>query len=359
MKILTYAAISGMMLAGSLASAQFYKTGAILFSINNGGKAAGINSDGYATWTAGGGLVEIGGSTDAGTATISSDGRYVAGTAVNPFTGLSEASRYDENSGTWTNLGSLGSSSGSNASAGWGMTGDATTVVGNAWVDAGHAHAIRINNGIVTDLGTNLTGHSSRAQAVSADGTLIGGYDEDSGGFWQGAVWKNGVETLLTDGGGNELGEVDAISGDGNWVFGGTDLNGNAYRWNENTGSETFDNPFGLSMTAAGASYDGSVVVGMAGDFFSGYEAWIWRAGFGVQSLESVAAGMNGYDGTQLLGGIGVSADGRYVVGSYANDFGFAGGGFVMDLQPVPEPSSLLALGGLALLAIRRRRGTK
>ncbi len=338
------------------AHAQFWKADAVLFSVNNNGQAAGINGNGYQMWTSGGGMVGIGGSTDAGTATISSDGRYVGGTALNPNTNLSEASIYDSVSGTWTNLGTLGSSSGSNASSGWNMTGDATTLVGNAWVDAGHAHAIRINNGTVTDLGTHFAGHSSRAQAISADGSVIGGWDEDTTGYWQGAVWINGVETRLFDQSSNMVGEVNAISGDGNWAFGGYDMNGNAYRWSPGTGIETFDNPFALPMEVTGSSYDGSVVVGYAGDYWDGYQSWMWTQGTGIVNLADYAAGLTGYTDTPFLGATGVSQDGQWIVGTYANFAGFVGGSYIIHREAVPEPCSLLALGGLGLFGLARRR---
>lgn len=359
MRTPTRLSLLALAFASVSAHAQFYKTDEFLFSINNGGKAAGSGGSGHVTWTALGGIVDIGGSTDAGTATISADGRYVGATAVNSATGLSEAARYDSVSGTWTTLGGFGSSSGSNSSSGWGMSADGSTIVGLGWVDAGHAHAMSITGTTVTDLGTNVPGNNSRAQAVSADGSVVGGWDDSDGGFWQGSIWKNGVQTLLTDSSGVAVGEVGVISGDGNWAFGGSTIDDKAYRWSEATGVETFDNPFGTPMIALGSSYDGSVVVGSAGSFFSGYETWIWTSATGVRNLEDIAAVLPGYDGTQLRSALGVSPDGRYVVGIYSNFIGFPGGGFAMDLQAVPEPCTMLALGGLAALALRRKRAVK
>lgn len=356
MRTLTRIGVLALALASTGAHAQFYKTDAFLYSVTNDGTAAGSDFDGHVTWTPGGGKVGIGGSTDAGTATISSDGRYVGATAINPTTGLSEAARYDTFSGTWTMLGTLGSSSGSNASSGWGMASDGSLLVGLAWVDAGHAHAFTTDGTTITDLGTSVPGNNSRAQAVSGDGTLVGGWDDSGGGFWQGSVWKNGVQTLLTDQNGNPVGEVGVISGDGQWAFGGSDVDGNAYRWSEGTGVQLFDNPFGTPMTALGSSNDGSVVVGLAGNFFTGYESWVWTSALGVRSLEEIAAMLPGYDGTQLRSALGVSPDGRYIVGITSNFIGFPGGGFAMNIESVPEPCTMIALGGLSLLAARRRR---
>ncbi len=336
--------------------AQFYSTtDAYLNSINNNGQAAGSNGGQFVTWTAGGGVNFIGGIPDAGVATISDDGHFVSGMAMNGSTGKTEMALFDSVNHAWTTLGSLGSSSGSNASAAWGMTGDASVVVGNAWVDAGHAHAVYWKNGVVTDLGSSLSGHSSRAQAVSADGSLIGGYDEDSTGYWQGTVWKNGAETRLFNSSNDELGLVGAISGDGQWVYGEDDYTGNAYMWNANTGVQEFANPFGAQMTVTGVSHDGSVVVGTAGDFFSGIQGWIWTSATGVESMNTFASGLSGYGGQDLFTPLGVSADGSYITGYYANMFGFAAGSFVVH-NPVPEPSSLALLAFGVPFLIKRRK---
>lgn len=357
MKIRTpYLILSLSLGAASVANAQFYTADGGLESINNSGFAAGYNGSGYETWTPTGGITTIGGQDDAGNAIVSADSRYVGGDAVNPSTGFSEAALYDTTTGTWTTLGSLGSSSGTNASATWAMTPDAKTIVGNAWINAGTADAIIIQNGTVTDLGTAYAGHSTRAESISNDGSIYGGYQEQPDGFWQGSIWSNGTQTLLNDASGNPLSDVSAISGNGAWAYTSSAYDNNAYKWSQSTGAVAFDNPFGIPMTVTGTNYDGSVVVGVAGDFFTGTQGWIWTAATGVESMNTYAASFGNYNGQALSDPLGVSQDGSYITGIYTDSFGFPAGSFVIHTQAAPEPVMLVALAaGIGALLIRKR----
>jgi uncharacterized membrane protein len=74
-------------------------------------------------------------------------------------------------------------------------------------------------NGMV-DLGSIVTGRSSRANAISANGTVIVGWQDEPTGTRSGAKWVDGVESFITDGNGNNVGEAGGISADGNTIIG-------------------------------------------------------------------------------------------------------------------------------------------
>ena len=50
----------------------------------------------------------------------------------------------------------------------------------------------------MVNLGSTVNGKSSRADAVSGDGKVVVGFQEHPTGFWQGARWVDGQQTLFT-----------------------------------------------------------------------------------------------------------------------------------------------------------------
>ena len=144
-------------------------------------------------WTQDTGVVLIGGVAPqnyGGQTDISGDGTLISATRINPDTNLGELSSYNVSTQTWTSHGSLGSSSGSSASSAWGMSSDGLTIVGLGWVNAGSAHAIKWTAAQgVEDLGSTVSGRSTRANTANSDGTVIAGWQDSSSGFRQGAVW--------------------------------------------------------------------------------------------------------------------------------------------------------------------------
>ncbi len=337
--------------------AQYYQVGGFAYSSTNSGIVAGTDAGADYIWNATTqATTVIGGSLDAGVTTISGDGRYVGGTAVVAGNTASQMARYDTMTGTWTGLGTLGSASGSNASAGWAMNGAGNVSAGNAWITAGYAHAMLNKNGVVIDLGATVAGHSSRGNAINfGDGSVVAGWDEDANGFWQGAFWKNGVETLMADGA-TQLQDAQAVTADGRYVYG----NGpQVYKWDTTLNTVSYlANPFGSDMSVTGVSADGSVAVGYYGSLFFGppRKGWIYTTAGGVQLLNNYAVGTSGYTNADLFTPLGVSQDGTYITGGYANAAGFFGGGFVLHSQAVPEPMPmlLLGIGAVALFAKKR-----
>ena len=355
--------------AASAAQAQFYRLGPydLPSSVTNAGLVAGYDDMGYFTWSAAGGRTSIPGAIPGngtgGIPRITENGFKLGATNTNPNTGLTEIASYDTTTGTWTTYGGLGASSDSSVSGGFGMSADGSVQVGNAWINAGTAHAIVVRDGVLTDLGSNVAGASSRADAVSNDGHLIGGYQDQEDGYRAAAVWIDGVEQVLTLGG-NPLQQVNAVSGDGQWAVGGGGYygNGSAYMWNPNTGVKLLDNPFydaGYELTATSVSFDGSVVIGYGQDFFFQRMGWIWTEATGTVTMESFASQFDGYGGEFLFGPLAVSQDGRNITGYGVNADWSGYTGWVISV-PIPEPSTWAMFGlGLGLLGFvgARRRG--
>ena len=324
-------------------------SGSQLFSqytdIGSGATATATNSNGtvvvgdvgseHFMWTASSGVTLIGGVGPqgyGGQTGVNAAGTLISGTRINPQTGLGELSIYEIAAQTWTSYGGIGGSSGSSTSSAWGMSSDGSTVVGLGWVNAGSAHAIRYDtaNGMF-DLGSTVSGSSSRANACNADGSIIAGWQDATNGFRQAAVWTNGVQELLTHNGGGLASEAGCISGDGIWVGGGGNSNNNyqAYRWSSSTGiSAIGPAPVnGWRGSTTSISHDGSTIVGF-------YRPWpapatlgngfIYTDSDGMQDLTLLATSL-GMDlqGRTLALPLGISADGSTVVGIDNTGSGF------------------------------------
>ncbi|HEY6942254.1 hypothetical protein [Dokdonella sp.] len=162
---------------------------------------------------------------------------------------------------------------------------DDGTAVGLAWTDdfsVAKAYYYSPVDGVV-DLPVDNTTSASRGNVVSADGHVVGGWSDDPvTGFRRGVVWVDRVATYVRDGDGNDLGETDGISGNGQWAV------GSGWRMNVQTGEITAipGMPF-----AFGVSDDGSMIVGASGFFDNPPRALlIWTEAGGSQILTDYLA---------------------------------------------------------------------
>jgi hypothetical protein len=371
MKMPATAVVAALALSATAAQAQFYRLGPsdTPSSVTNAGVVAGYDDANYFVWSLAGGRTVIPGAIPGngtgGIPRITADGLKLGATNTNPATGMTEIASYDLTSRTWTTYGGLGASSDNSVSGGFGMNASGTVQVGNAWVDAANAHAIVVRNGVLSELGSSVAGRSSRADAVSNDGSLIGGYQDREDGWRAAAVWIDGVQQVLTTQGGDPLGWVNDVSGDGMWAVGGGGYyaGGSAYMWNRNTGVKYLDNPFaadGWEMYATSVSFDGSVVIGYAQDLFFQRLGWIWTEASGTMAMEDYAARFDGYDGEHLLGPLAISQDGRNIVGYGLSSSWMEYTGWMISV-PVPEPSTWATMAlGLGLLGfVGRRRSSR
>lgn len=297
----------------------------------DGSLVAGTGSGQYWLWSAAGGLQFIGGLEPGngvgGQASVSFDGTEVGGTLLNPATGQYEAGRYSVAAGSWMPLGGLGGSSGQSTSSGWGTSGDGRVAVGLGWINPGVAHGFTYSaaTGMV-DLGSSVPDRSTRANDADYDGDVVVGWQDGVSGFRQGALWRDGVQTLIFDGGA-PMGELGCVSADGRWAGGlGVFANGQeAYLWSEGSGVVNLGH---LNPTHSGAvtgiSADGSFVVGFDRPFGPAVfgRGFAWTEQNGMVDLNDLAQ-FFGIDvgGAVLSLPLAVSADGRTIVGQGLQGF--------------------------------------
>lgn len=368
--------LAGGLLALAMASAahaQFYNlAGTPMLAVTglsyDGSRAVGVNGDNtpFFKWTAATGVTNGVGDFIGGEASISHDGNTVSFNTINPANGYREMALYNWNTGATTIVGSLGNvTDRSDAASAFALSGDGKTVVGLGWMPNTGAHAIKgTAAGGVTDLGSTVPGGSSRADAVNYDGSVIGGWQADETGFWRGAVWNNGVQTMLQSG--DEwtlLGPVNGLSADGKWAIGKA-TNDMAYRWSAEGGVEYIGGGlyWGDSANATAISADGRVIVGTSRSW-STPPMWgsgfIWTEELGLVDLTqyAVSQGMD-LQGITLAIPMAISGDGQTISGMASN-----GAGFILHLPnspvPVPEPSTMLLMAlGICGLLLRRTRNT-
>ena len=331
--------------------------------------ASGVSADGsvvaaydgarYYAWNAADGLTSIGGTWRGGVASVSNDGLLISGSAYGVGRTV-QAAVYNLATGHWKRLGGIGGESDGSASSAWDIAGNGESVVGLGWVNAGTAHAVQSTPaGDLHDLGSS--GGSSRANGVSADGSVVVGWDEQDTGFWQGTYWRNGVATAMFDNDGFAMNSANAVSDDGRWVVGDAGFGVQSWRYDIETGATQYlgdADPFGDMQGSTGISADGSVIVGYDRSFGPATFGMgtIWIEGLGMLNLTDYALGQ-GIDlmGRTLALPLAVSADGLTVVG-LDNLYH----GFVVTLTPVPEPATVALMGaGLAGLLLARRRASR
>ena len=323
----------------------------------DGSVVAGYNTSQFFYWAPETGITFIGGiaptAGGAGSAAISDDGTRLGYTVLNPKTNKTEGAFYDLATGTTTRIGSFGFSCDLAATNCWGMSGDGSTMVGLGWHKLCAARAYRYTtSGGLVDLGSSVSGASSRANASSANGSVIAGWQDSAAGARQGAVWQNGVQKLITTASGAALGEAGAVSADGNWVVGlGSSANNLlGWRWSNATGAPTLP-PSPIPSLPRGfptaVSEDGSRILVFYRTQFppaTGGEGYLWVNGT-LTSLETLAAqaGIALTPDIRMALPLGMSRDGYTIVGTARTATGIQG--FVLDL-PRPAPPCPADLNG-------------
>jgi hypothetical protein len=314
----------------------------------DGRVVAGYNTSQFWYWTPEQGLTFIGGVSPsaggAGSAGISDDGNRIGLTVLNPQSGKTEGAFHDRTTGQTSLVGNFGFSCDLAATSCWGVSGDGTTMVGLGWHNQCGARAYRFSTaGGLVDLGSSVPGRSTRANAANGNGTVIAGWQDSNSGFRQGAVWRNGVQKLVTMPNGQAVGEAGAVSGDGDWVVGlGAGAGGNlAWRWNEAQGLFTLPpSPIATLPRGfpTGINDDGSRIVLFYRTQFppaTAGEGYLWIDGT-LHSLETLAAaeGVAIPTGVRMALPLGMSSDGYTIVGTARTPNGIEG--FILDL-PRPE----------------------
>lgn len=274
----------------------------------------------------------------AGNTNISADGIFISATVVDPLTNRETVGIYVPILGEeWLYLPGF---TPEGEAAVFGMSTGGDFNVGLAWVNAGTAHAaVWEGPGSPVDLGTSVPGRSSRANAVSTDGSVIVGWQDTAQGQRQGAVWRNPQQEILTDEDGNILGEALAVSGDGSTITGFT-LDGGAYIWNETDGTIYYNDANEEYINSINAiSEDGRTAVGFSYSPFEGIllgEGFIWFKDTGFQNLDEFIADL-GFDTHDIDFSVvtALSPNGAFIGGLGANFTEMAAKGFVIDISSI------------------------
>lgn len=345
-----------LLLSARLGSAQFIaqETQFSPTGVSNQGKVAGYlaQSGPYSIWLPDsastviiGGLAP--GNGPGGQAGFSLDGRYLSGTSMGTDSSV-QMSRYDRTTGIWTQLGSLGYTSGTDLSDGYCISGDGGTVAGLAWADTTggrlftHAVAWTQQHGIY-DLGSlyDSIGRSTRANAVSYDGSVIVGW-QDFNGPWKSAVWRKNPaggyypnQYLVRDTtvsqyvDSNQLGECTAVSGDGKWIGGDGDYNNNyePWIWSYDSGMINLGSmPALYTGNLGGMNDDATIAVGWFDvqpiNFGSPTVAYIWTRAYGMMEMDSFVTNVLGdsLGAHQITAATCISPDGKYIAGYGINN---------------------------------------
>lgn len=269
---------------------------------------------------------EAGANGVSGNCNISADGSVISMSIPNPENeDKEEAVLYKVADQSLKFLGYLGFSTGIDTSSAWGMSSDGKNIVGFAWTSASKGEAVIWKNGAPTaGLGSTVPTRSSRADAVSADGSVVVGWQDAINGVRQGAIWINGVQQLLKDNEGNILGAAVAVSADGKTVVGIKNETGEGYIWNQTEGTIflSSDNPNYITSVSA-ISDDGNVAIGLSFDPTESIllgEGFIWTKDGGKANLNDYVTTL-GYDDLDIVFSVptGISPDGKFIGGIGAN----------------------------------------
>ena len=316
----------------------------------DGSVAAGYDVVQYLYWTAATGPVVIGGIAPGsqgagGSCEVSHDGTKLCGGFINPVTTKAQASVYSLVDQAWHPCGSMGASCDINSTSAWSISGDGNRVVGLGYPVACDARAFSwtLAGGFV-NMGTTQLLKPTRANDCDLDGNVIVGWQDLYTGFRQGAVWINGVQTLMKTSTNILLSEAQACSDDGSIVvgLGASSFNYEGWRWTSATGPVSLGAPpiTGHRIYPTDISADGTKILcfGRAGPPATSGEGYIWTQSDGFVSIEQIAllAGVTVPDGTFFSLPLGISADGLTIVGACRTSEGNAA--FILDLHPAALP---------------------
>jgi uncharacterized membrane protein len=280
-------------------------------------------------WTADQGFVDLGAGYFLDSSIgISADGSTITATIVGED-GLSDPGRWRQSTG-WLNLGhtAKGCSMDGNWGSGYGLNHDGSVVVGLAWYCPGAQGFRWTEGGRMVGL-SHPKGASSRASAISADGsTIVGFFEHPKQGIRRAVRWNPSRFDLFT--GTTTPGEATAVTSNGSQIVGqawdGTGIY--AFYFSDTAGLISLGTVSGLpsDQSIANGISDKGKVVGWSGDpFFGGTEAFVWNAANPTGKMRSlrktlIQAGAPIPAGIYLTNALTISADGSTVVGTWQDD---------------------------------------
>ena len=290
----------------------------------------GENSQGAFAWTLSG-TTSLGG---IAAIAANSDGSIITGDVS--ASGGNSAGRYRSARG-WADFGALGTSGcDSSLSSAYDISSDGSRCVGLGW-DGCSASAFLWSEGSgMTEMPQDGP-NSTRADTISGNGMVIGGWDEASNGSRRAAVWYEDTNSgewnevlLLTGTTGNTAGygEVNGSNSDGSILLGSSNgssiASDGAFVYREGSGVDVLGMvPQDASPATAGAldaSEDGNIIVGFQREGFGGaqqFKATIWTPDTGLVLLKTYLNDMGAEipEAFTLAAGMSVSDDGRVFCG--------------------------------------------
>ena len=262
----------------------------VVVSLGYGTGGGGISGDGSTVvgnygrggppfrWTERTGVVPMDVATTGETTTISQNGKYITTNLLNAWddSGLG-AFRWDERNG-WIPVDPVGAC-GTDTTAAYGVANDGT-VYGLAYNSCTDFKTFQWNPRSGTRLYPSATllpdgtPGNGRPNRISADGSTLVGWEENSWGGRVAVVWVQGKPTQILDENGQELDEASAVSGDGQVVGGARFQDGqprSGYGWRMRLGGKALDDfapvvPGDAPIRPYALSRDGSVMAGFSGD---------------------------------------------------------------------------------------------
>jgi uncharacterized membrane protein len=236
----------------------------------------------------------------------------------------------------WQDLGSEPGATNCDAflSGSHGLDHHGNLVVGLLWLAEkcrASAGTWNLSTGEVTALAKLIPDRSSRANAVSGDGSVIVGWQDLDDGFRQGAQWDDGIPAFIYDDLGRPVGEAHATNHDGSVIvgsgYGSVDGDSFAWRWKDGVGMKPIGTapPFALGGdVATDTSDDGSIVVGFLRYPDGAMRGWFWREEDGLRFMDDYLEEMRveAATGWEILSVSAVSADGRTMAGTGLNPAG-------------------------------------
>ena len=297
------------------------------FALSADGSVVAANVGGEIfRWTAEQGFVDLGAGDFLNSSIgISADGSSIAATIVGPD-GYTNPGRWRETTG-WVSLGhtTKGCAVDGNWGNGYGLNRDGSVVVGLAWYCPGAQGFRWTEEHNMVGL-SHPRGASSRASAISADGsTIVGFYEHPTQGIRRAVRWAARTTDLFT--GRTTPGEATAVSSNGSQIVGqaATEAGIHAFYYTDAAGLISLGTVSGIptDQSIANGISDKGKVVGWSGDpFFGGSEAFIWNAAKPTAAMRSLrkvlkSAGAQIPAGIYLTNALAISADGSTVVGTW------------------------------------------
>jgi len=320
-------------------SVTYVTSGYLISSLSYDGTAGAGNVTGdfsYETfrWTVGGGTERLGMasypviSRASGTPNVSYDGKRVSATILSSDQQLTQG-LWDISTG-WTETMPLAPEGGGLVDDGygsaWGLSGNGQHLTGFFWSPAFKAMASSWSaSGGMIALG-QTSGASARANAANYDGSVSGGWEENSWGSWMPRAWRDGVKyELSNDDGGVNM--VEGISGSGDTLAGSCrddalEINVAAlWHWNGTSydtqliGALPYFMPNQTTAAFTGVSNDGTIAVGVHAFTWNNMEGIVWTPATGLVSASSffASAGIVLPDTYLVLDCSAVSADGSTI----------------------------------------------